>query len=171
MDTTTAFDEQLERARAMLDAGEPTLAALAHALAMSASQVQRRFTARFGLSPAAYLAQRKLGRLKRGLRAGADVTTALHDAGYGSPSRVYESGAARLGMAPSRYRRGGAGEEVRWCLIDTTLGRALIAATTRGICAIELGDDDTALATRLRDEFPNAQLERVDAGSRVADCL
>jgi AraC family transcriptional regulator of adaptative response/methylated-DNA-[protein]-cysteine methyltransferase len=77
---------------------------------------------------------------------------------------VYVAGAARLGMAPSRYRHGGAGEDVRWSVIDTALGRALVAATVRGLCAIELGDDEAALEARLRREFPRARIERVDEG-------
>ena len=154
----------LDRARALLDAGEPTLAELARTLGLGATQLQRRFTARFGLSPSAYLAQRKLGALRAALRDGADVSAALYDAGYGSPSRVYEDGAARLGMTPARYRAGGVGEQIRWSLVDTALGTALVAATARGICMVELGDDGEVLEAKLRGEFPNAQIERVDAG-------
>jgi AraC family transcriptional regulator of adaptative response/methylated-DNA-[protein]-cysteine methyltransferase len=161
----TASDQKLERARELLDGGELSLAELAAAVGISPSHLQRRFTARFGLSPAEYLAQRKLGTLKLALRRGDnDVSAALYDAGYGSPSRVYEAGAARLGMTPARYRAGGAGEAIRWSLIDTALGRVLIATTRRGICAVELGDDDAALEAGLRAEFPKAQLQRVDAG-------
>lgn len=156
--------DKLERARRLLDAGEPTLAELAKAVGLSPSHLQRRFAARFGLSPAEYLAQRKLGTLKAALRQGRDVSAALYDAGYGSPSRVYEAGAARLGMTPARYRARGAGEEIRWSLIDTALGLALVATTARGICMIELGSDAGSLEQRLRAEFPHAALERVDAG-------
>lgn len=165
MPSPPASDARLDRARALLDAGEPTLAELGRAVGLSPAHLQRRFAARFGLSPADYLAQRKLGRLKQALRDGRDATSAIVDAGYGSPSRVYEAGAAKLGMTPSRYRRGGAGEVIRWSLIDTALGRALVAATLRGVCAVELGDDDAALEARLRREFPQASLERVDEGS------
>jgi len=77
---------------------------------------------------------------------------------------VYEGGAAKLGMTPARYRAGGAGEQIRWSIADTALGRALVATTGRGICMIELGDDADALEEKLHVEFPNAQLERVDAG-------
>ncbi|TBR11495.1 MAG: methylated-DNA--[protein]-cysteine S-methyltransferase [Lysobacter sp.] len=163
MDTVTTPVDKLEQARRLLDVGEPSLQTLATAVGLSASYLQRRFSARFGLSPAEYLSRRKLGRFKQALRGGADVTVALYDAGYGSASRVYEAGAARLGMAPARYRRGGEGEEIRWSLVDTALGRALVATTARGICAIELGDDD-ALQARLQREFPRARLERVDEG-------
>lgn len=89
MSSTRQTDPRLERARQLLDGGEPTLAELAAAVGISASHLQRRFTASFGLSPAQYLAQRKLGALKSALREGRDVSAALYDAGYGSPSRVY----------------------------------------------------------------------------------
>ncbi|HSR65250.1 MAG TPA: methylated-DNA--[protein]-cysteine S-methyltransferase, partial [Xanthomonadaceae bacterium] len=126
--------------------------------------LQRTFSARFGLSPAEYLAQRKLGTLRSALREGHDVSAALYDAGYGSPSRVYEGGAARLGMTPARYRSGGAGEQIRWSIVETALGPALVATTARGICMVELGGDARALEAKLRGEFPHAQLEQVDAG-------
>lgn len=157
-------DDPLEAARRLLDEGDPSLAELAAHTGLSASHLQRRFRARFGLSPAEYLARKKLGTLKHALREGSDVTTALYDAGYGSPSRLYEQGAAKLGMTPATYRAGGRGMTIRWAIVDTVLGRALVAATERGICAVELGDDDAALEQRLRAEFPQAQLEGVEAG-------
>lgn len=154
----------LDRARELLDAGEPTLAELADAVGLSASHLQRRFRARFGLSPAEYLAQRKLGAFRSALKDGRDVSASLYDAGYGSPSRVYETGAAKLGMTPARYRAGGDGEEIRWSIVDTALGQAIVAATARGICMVELGADVDALECRLHAEFPRARLQQVDAG-------
>jgi AraC family transcriptional regulator of adaptative response/methylated-DNA-[protein]-cysteine methyltransferase len=157
-------DSRLDRARALLDGGEPTLAELAAAVGLGSTTLQRRFTSRFGLSPAQYLAQRKLALLKSALREGSDVSAALYDAGYGSPSRVYEDGAAKLGMTPASFRAGGAGEDIRWSLVDTVLGTALVATTRRGVCMVELGGDADALQARLRAEFPRAALQRVDAG-------
>ena len=159
-----AVDPRLQHARKLLDDRERTLAELAASVGLSASHLQRRFRAAFGLSPAEYSAQRRLRALKSSLRAGDDVSGALYDAGYGSPSRVYEHGAARIGMTPASYRAGGEGEQIRWSLIDTALGAALVAATTRGICMVELGSDASALEAKLRTEFPRAVLERVDAG-------
>ncbi len=156
--------DALERVRRMLDDGEPTLQTLAAAVGIGATQLQRRFRARFGVTPAEYLAQRKLDALKSSLREGRDVSAALYDAGYGSPSRVYEAGAAKLGMTPARYRAGGEGEVIHWSIVVTALGPAIVAATARGICMVELGDDDAALVRKLQDEFPRAQAVRVDAG-------
>ena len=77
---------------------------------------------------------------------------------------MYEDGAARLGMPPLAYGRGGEGLEIRWSLVSTALGQALVAATERGICAVALGDDAGALERELREEFPRATLQRVDSG-------
>lgn len=162
--STPVAADPLDAARRLLDEGEPSLSELAARTGVSASHLQRRFRARFGLSPAEYLARKRLGTLKNALRTGSDVTTALYDAGYGSPSRLYEQGATKLGMTPATYRAGGRGVAIRWTVVDTVLGRTLVAATERGICAVELGDDDAALERRLREEFPLAQLERVEAG-------
>lgn len=163
MDTIPA-DPRLDHARRLLDQGDHTLAELGATVGLSATHLQRRFRAAFGLSPAEYRAQKKLAALKHELRGSGDVTRALYEAGYGSSSRVYEDGAARLGMLPGVYRRGGAGLQIHWTILETELGLALVAATDRGLCSIALGDDAGALEAELRGEFPNAQLARVQDG-------
>lgn len=162
--TTTAPDPRLQKARNLLDAADYTLDMLGAAVGYSPAHLQRRFRAAFGLSPAEYRAQRKLASLKRELRGVSDVTRALHEAGYGSTSRVYEDGAARLGMLPGDYRRGGEGLQIRWTILETELGLALVAATERGLCSIALGDSADALEAELRSEFPKAELVRVHDG-------
>ncbi|HMB57684.1 MAG TPA: methylated-DNA--[protein]-cysteine S-methyltransferase [Arenimonas sp.] len=162
--TTTTHDPRLEQARRLLDHDDVGLDALGAAVGLSPGHLQRRFRAAFGLSPAEYRAQKKLALLKQELRASGDVTRALYEAGYGSPSRIYEDGGARLGMLPGAYRRGGEGMTIHWSLIDTVIGLALVAATERGLCAIALGDDEKKLEAELRGEFPRADIVRVQAG-------
>ena len=168
MDT---LDPRLDHARRLLDESDLGLDALGAAVGLSPTHLQRRFRQSFGLSPAEYRAQRRLAAFKRELRAApatarpdGTVTRAVYEAGYGSPSRVYTDGAARLGMPPLAYRRGGDGLQIRWSTVDTVLGTALVAASERGVCAVLLGDDVEALHAQLRHEFPNADLQRVDAG-------
>lgn len=160
-----ATDPRLEQARRLLDEGDLGLEALGAAVGLSPTHLQKRFRAAFGLSPAEYRAQRKLTTLKRELRAAGDVTRALYEAGYGSSSRVYEDGAAKLGMLPGDYKRGGEGLKIHWTVLETGgLGQALVAATERGLCAISLGDDAKALESELRREFPKAELAHVHDG-------
>ena len=66
-------------------------------------------------------------------------------------------------MNPKTYQAGGAGEQVTHALVDTSLGRMLIAATDKGVCALRFGEDEDLLA-ELEAEFPNATL-REDATS------
>lgn len=137
-----------------------TLSALGEACAMSPFHLQRTFKRITGLTPHQYIRERRMERLKAELRGGADVTTAIYDAGFGSSSRLYEGGARRLGMTPKTYRQGGQGAEIRYAVVDCALGRLLVGATERGVCAVSLGDSDQELEQALREEYPAARLIR-----------
>jgi AraC family transcriptional regulator of adaptative response/methylated-DNA-[protein]-cysteine methyltransferase len=84
------------------------------------------------------------------------------------PSRAYEGAAERLGMKPSRYRQGGAGETVRWASAGSSVGRILLASTARGICRVLLGDGELELTATLRAELPSAELVRDDGELKAA---
>jgi AraC family transcriptional regulator of adaptative response/methylated-DNA-[protein]-cysteine methyltransferase len=105
---------------------------------------------------------RRLLNLKSRLKSGDDVTSAMYAAGYGSSSRLYEHAAGQLGMTPGAYRSGGAGTEIRYAIANSSVGRVLIAASERGICAVRLGDSEQELVAELRREFPLSSL-REDA--------
>ena len=143
-----------------------TLAALGAAVGLSPAHLQRSFKRAMGISPRQYAAARRVEGLKAQLRDGQDVTGALYEVGYGSSSRLYEHANARLGMTPAAYRRRGAEMEIDFTIVDGPLGRMLIAATARGVCAVSLGDDDATLEQALRDEYPAAQITRDDAALR-----
>lgn len=157
----TSPDSRLEKARGLLESGAFSLPALAAEVGLSPAYLQKRFKQAYGLSPAEYAGQRRLMRLKRRLREADDVTQAWVDSGFGSCSRVYENGAAKLGMLPAQYRKGGRGLQIHWTVTDTALGKALVAATARGVCAVALADSDAALLAELRQEFPEAELNHV----------
>lgn len=156
----------LERVRARIERADqtPTLDALAQFAQLSPGHLQRAFRRRYGMSPAEYHRARRFGQLKAALRDGAAVTDAVYEAGFGSGSRVYENSDRLLGMTPASYRAGGAGASIRYTITATPLGQLLVAATTRGLCAVALGESDAALQARLAQEFPHAERERVDAG-------
>jgi AraC family transcriptional regulator of adaptative response/methylated-DNA-[protein]-cysteine methyltransferase len=159
--------DPLDRALTLIaDAADapPRLNELARSVGLSPSHLQRAFRKRYGVSPAEYAQSLKLKSLKSALRTAPRVADAIYDAGYGSGSRVYEKTGQLLGMTPASYRRGAAGIALRYTTLKTSLGRLLVAATERGICSIALADDDDTLVAGLRTEFPQASIERVDAG-------
>lgn len=136
-----------------------TLADLAERAGMSPSSLQRAFRAAFGVSPKAYRDAARIHGFKATLRAGGDVTDAIHAAGFGSVSRVYGERLRNLGMTPSAYRAGGAGEVIAYACRDTALGALMMAATDRGVCFAQFGEDRETLLRQLETEFPRATLE------------
>jgi len=131
---------------------------LARQAGMSAYHFHRIFKTVTGMTPQAYAAGHRAERVRRGLESGSNVTDAIFDAGYGSNSRFYESAVQLLGMTPSAFRAGGANSAIRFALGACSLGAILVAASTRGICEISLGDDPEKLIHALQDRFPQAEL-------------
>jgi len=140
----------------------PTLDRLSEVAGVSPFHLQRSFKGALGISPRQYAELKKFLRFKTRLQRGDDVTTAMYEAGFNSPSRLYERSTSALGMTPSAYRAGGPGHAIRYALADSSLGRVLVAATEKGICAVRIGDSDKALETTLRGEFPKAEITRDD---------
>jgi len=141
-----------------------TLERLGKAFRQSSFHLQRRFKAALGITPREYADSCRLRLLKRNLQAGDNVTRAMYDAGYGSSSRLYEKTASQLGMTPDRYRRGAIAATVRYAIADSPLGRMLIAATDRGVCAIQFARTDGELLEGLKREFPFAARKPDDGG-------
>jgi AraC family transcriptional regulator of adaptative response/methylated-DNA-[protein]-cysteine methyltransferase len=153
-----------------------TLGHLARIASMSPHHLQRRFKALVGVSPREYQAAMRANRLRASLRAGSDVTSAIYEAGYGSPSRVYESAPTGKGMSLSNYRRHGAGMRIAYAIVPSTIGRVLIAATEHGVCAVKIGDNDASLIRDLKREYSAAEITadeqpRRDWVTAIADHL
>lgn len=162
------MDDRVEAARAWIEAHADevvTLGSLARRLGVSPFHLQRQFSQRFGVSPSAYGRAVRIGRFKAALKAGVGVTAATYEAGFGSSRAAYEGSAKALGMSPAAYRTGGRGVEVRFATIQSAHGRALVAETARGVCAVFLGADDSELEGLLEEEFPAANRTRVVAGA------
>ncbi len=138
--------------------GPLTLAALSAQAGVGPHHLQRSFKRVMGITPRQYADARRLGRLKTRLRAGQDVTGALYEAGYGSSRALYERAPAQLGMTPATYRKGGRGMRIGYTVVDCPLGRLLVGATERGVCAVCLGNSDSALEAALRKEYPSAEI-------------
>jgi AraC family transcriptional regulator, regulatory protein of adaptative response / methylated-DNA-[protein]-cysteine methyltransferase len=142
----------------------PSLVELARHSGISAYHVHRLFKQATGLTPAAYAAAHRARRVRRMLACSQTVTDAIYAAGYSSGGRFYAEAEGILGMTPTQFRAGGADTDIRFAIGECSLGSILVAQSTRGICAILLGDDPEALARDLQDRFPRAGLLGGDAG-------
>jgi AraC family transcriptional regulator, regulatory protein of adaptative response / methylated-DNA-[protein]-cysteine methyltransferase len=70
-------------------------------------------------------------------------------------------------MTPDKYRRGAIAAPIRYTCTDSPLGRMLIAATDKGICAIQFAESDDELAHGLKHEFPFAIRRRDDTAMQA----
>lgn len=146
----------------------PTLADLARPLGLSPGHLQRVFRRALGVSPAEYARVRRFDRFRAGADGSRSLTDALHRAGFGSSSRLYERARVHLGMTPGAWSRKGAGMTIVYDIVPTPLGAALIAATPSGICAVELGDSAARLRRLLRSRYSAATLRRDPALLKTA---
>jgi AraC family transcriptional regulator of adaptative response/methylated-DNA-[protein]-cysteine methyltransferase len=145
---------------------------IATRLGYSERHLRRRFLETIGVTLSSYERAQKAERVRENLRGGSPVMEAVIDAGYGSTRAFYEHGAARLGMAPGRYRDGAKGERIRYTAIETDLGVVTVAATDQGVCSVKLGPGAVDLIKGLKAEFPLATIVRDDEGlSEVAAVL
>jgi len=135
-----------------------TLATLSEIAGLSASRLQRAFKALFNVSPKQYQDALRMKQFKRSLQQGDQVTAAIYTAGFGSISRVYGEENRQFGMQPKTYRAGGEGEEIHYACRHSTLGYIIMAATEKGVCSVQLGDDKASLVALIKAEFPNATL-------------
>ena len=162
-DAITAADPWIDKIRracvylANVD-GHPSLTNLAARIGGSPYHVQRNFKRLVGVTPREYADACRLRKVKQRLRGAGDVTGAMFDAGYGSSSRFYERAAPKLGMLPSTYRRGGVGMAIRYAIVDSPVGRLLVAATSRGICSVAIAGSDEELTRALAREYPAAAI-------------
>jgi AraC family transcriptional regulator of adaptative response/methylated-DNA-[protein]-cysteine methyltransferase len=141
----------------------PSLAELAAAARISPYHFHRVFKQVTGATPREWGKAHRLDRFAAKLDAGEPIAEAAYAAGFGGSSRAYEAAGNGFGMTPGARRNGGKGETIRYTIVSTWLGWALVAATDRGICMTALGDSRDALEADLRRRFPAAEVAPADA--------
>lgn len=143
-----------------------TLERLSTHVGISPFHLQRTFKRSLGISPRQYVEALRLERMKDSLRNGETVNTALYNAGFSSRSRLYEKSHKKLGVDPGTFRRGGEGLQIQYTIVDSPLGRLLVASTQKGICGVCMGGSDAAVVAALLGDYPQAVLRRNDAGMK-----
>ncbi|MET0264229.1 MAG: bifunctional DNA-binding transcriptional regulator/O6-methylguanine-DNA methyltransferase Ada [Duganella sp.] len=141
----------------------PDLEALAAAVGLSRFHFHRVFKAATGITPKAYASAARARRTQQELAQGASVTAAIYQGGFQSSGRFYAQSGAMLGMTPTAFKAGGAGERIHFAIAACSLGALLVASTAQGICAILIDDDPALLLRDLQDRFPRAELVGADA--------
>ena len=140
-----------------------SLDGLALLVGLSPSHLQRVFTQTIGVSPKVYADACRMQLLKGLLRKDSSASIAIVEAGFGSPSRIYEKIDQGLGMTPNDYRNRGKNLDISYAFTESLLGPLLMAATDRGICFVQFGESQSALVDQLKSEFPDANVSPMNS--------
>jgi AraC family transcriptional regulator, regulatory protein of adaptative response / methylated-DNA-[protein]-cysteine methyltransferase len=144
------------------------LADLARISGLSAFTVQRTFQRVLGVSPNQYRAHKRRAALRARLKdSKVRITDAVYDAGYSGTARAYSN--ARLGMRMQDFRNSGRDQRIGYFIGSSPLGRVLVAATVRGLCAVMMDATDEVLLHRLKEQFPAAELRRREDLNEMLD--
>lgn len=147
----------------------PSLSVLAGFIESDGRRVQRLFRDHCGISPKQYGLACRRRRLEHKLNTQKrdDVTTILYDAGFGSTARAYAQIKKEFGMTPQAYQRGGDGMVIRHMTAPSSLGLVGIAATAKGLCAVEFAPTADRFELQQKQRFPLASLIPAKADSMV----
>ncbi len=155
----------IQKAFKLLRSGQievPTIDELAAQLDVSTGHLQKTFKAMLGLTPKEVIDMTRMESFKENVR-GNDVTTSLYESGFGSSRSLYEKAGEALGMTPATYKKGGKNMKIMYTIVDSRLGKMMVAATEKGICSVSFGDTADALKQELEKEFFAATIETNDA--------
>ena len=109
----------------------PSLDELAAAAGMSRFHFHRVFKTLTGLTPKVYGSAHRAKRVRERLQHANTVTDAIYGAGFNSSGRFYAHSNDELGMTPTRFRAGGAGESILFAVGECALGSILVARTDK----------------------------------------
>ena len=121
---------------------QPSLDETAGVAGLSPWHFQREFTRLTGISPKSFIGHLTLEHAKRSLVEGRSVLDSSWSAGLSGPSRLYDLALKVEAMTPGEYARQGAGLTIFYGWRTTLLGRALLAATERGLSGLSFAGDE-----------------------------
>lgn len=142
----------------------PKLGDLAAEVGLSPYHFHRIFKKVVGVTPKQFASNHRSKRLGDCLKSKGSITEAFYEAGYSSSSGVYNKNQDQLSMKPKEFKAGGAGITIHFGVAECILGWVIVAATDRGICSIEFGDNPSLLPQQLQDRFPRATLTKAGPG-------
>ena len=121
---------------------QPSLEDLASALHVSPFHLQRVFSRWAGISPKRFLQFLTVDYAKERLTAAQSVLDAAYDAGLSGPGRLHDLFVTLEAVTPGEYKSQGAGLSISAGRHTTPFGECLLAATARGIVALNFLDSD-----------------------------
>jgi len=120
---------------------QPGLEALANAVGLSETQLQKTFTRWAGLSPKGFLQAVTLDHAKRLLEQDMPLLDASFELGLSGPGRLHDLFVTHEAMSPGVYKARGEGVDISWGFHSCPFGQALVMVTERGMAGMAFCDE------------------------------
>ncbi len=155
---------------------QPDLATVARRVNLSEYHFQRLFLRWAGVSPKRFLQHLTLEDAKARIAQSENLLDVVSGTGLSGPGRLHDLFIRIEAMTPGEHKAGGAGLEIGYGFYDSPFGRALIAYTPRGICALRFAEGTVERDARnlLRREWKAAHISpdpktARELGTRIFD--
>ena len=145
---------------------ELDLPRFARALSLSERQLTELFRRWCGLSPKSFAQAVALDHAKQLLRAKASVLDTTHEVGLSSTSRLHDLFVTYEAMPPGVFRAKGEGLKMRWGVVASPFGAAVLTITDYGVSGLGFADGEHGVDAAFQDlaiRWPNARFVRDDA--------
>lgn len=153
---------------------QPDLEMIAASVHLSPYHFQRLFKRWAGVSPTQFLHYLTLAYAKERLSASQSIYDTALETGLSGAGRLHDLFVTFEAITPGEYKNQGQGLSISYGIHPTLFGDALVATTTRGICALRFvadGETESALS-ELQEEWPGAVFsEEPDVTEPIAEQL
>jgi AraC family transcriptional regulator, regulatory protein of adaptative response / methylated-DNA-[protein]-cysteine methyltransferase len=140
---------------------QPNLDEVARHIHLSPYHFQRLFTDWAGVSPKKFLQYISVEHAKQVLKDGQfTLFDAAEQTGLSGTGRLHDLFLSIEGMTPGEFKNGGKNLSVDYEFLHTPFGRALAAATEKGVCFMTFDDNEENVLDELFRHFPNAKFRR-----------
>ncbi|MFN0152270.1 MAG: bifunctional transcriptional activator/DNA repair enzyme AdaA [bacterium] len=149
---------------------QPNLDAVAASAGLSPFHFQRLFRRWAGVSPKRFLEVLTVEQAKRLLAESRSVLDTAYDVGLSSPGRLHDHFVSIEAVTPGEFKSRGAGLAIRYGVHESPFGRALLATTDRGICALSFVNSMSDVAEEvdaLRARWSGARVTRDTSETRA----
>lgn len=146
---------------------QPKLETLARKVGETPDGLAALFRRWAGLTPKAFLQAVTLDHARRLLQDGAPVLDTAIEVGLSGPGRLHDLFVTHEAMSPGEFRLRGAGLTIRHGFHASPFGRALVMATSRGLCGLGFCDQgqEREAIDDMRGRWPNARFEHDTAAT------
>lgn len=142
---------------------QPNIDELANYVGLSSYHFSRVFKAYVGITPMQFLKATTLEHAKEKLSVSRTVLDVSQELGLSSSSRLHELFVNFIAATPNEYKTMGLGLKIVYGVGYSPYGKAMIASTSKGICALEFIDERCEhVVSRLKTSWKNAAFEQND---------